>query len=310
MAVALVGPTSYIAERLASALDEAGKNYHLISLRNKGEAEYKTRRSVTSKDELTVDMIKDLGIDSAILCASMSAGECEQNPDKAHYINTEQVVATVDALARGGTKRFMYLSTIKVYGEGLEGRITERTNAAPTTIYGKTHYNTEVTLRRLASQRGIEVLMVRMSNVFGPPVTNKDSVWSLAANCFARQMASKGLIDVRSPKVMRNILPMEKLINFITAWLERGINAHRVEVVNLGSSTTLSMKSLAELIQECYCGRLGVDDIRSVANTEKAAFQFSTDHSSGLMSIARADDEEVVLFEMKRLCDTSRKLFG
>lgn len=310
MAIALIGPTSYIAEHLISTLDEAEKDYHLISLRKKGEATYEGRKNITFKDQLTTDLIKDMSISSAVLFASMSAVECEQNPRKADYVNTEQVVDMVDTIARGGTKRFMYLSTIKVYGEDLKGNITESTNAVPTTVYAKTHYNTEVALRRLASQKGLELLVVRVSNVFGAPVVNKDSAWSLAANCFARQMACEGLIDVRNPEVMRNILPMIMIINFITVWLEKGVDSNRVEIVNLGSSTTLSMKSLAELIQECYCGEIGVDDISTVANTVKAAFQFSTELSSGLMGNVRVDDKELVLFEMKRLCETSRKLFG
>lgn len=310
MVTAVVGPTSYIAERLVSSLDEAGEKYHLISLRKKGEALYNTKTGVNFKDELTVDMIKNMGIDSAVLCASMSAAECEQNPGKAHYINTEQVVEMVDALAQGGTNRFMYLSTIKVYGEDLEGTISETTNANPSTIYGKTHLNTEVALRRLASERGLEMLSVRMSNVFGPPVVNKDSAWSLAANCFARQMASEGVIDVRSPEVMRNILPMEKLISFIRIWLGSDCDTHGVKVINLGSRTTLSMKCLAKLIQKCYYGQIEVDDIRSVGNTEKSRFEFSTELSAGIMGGKEAEDESSVVLEMRKLCETTKELFG
>ena len=309
MAIAIIGPTSYIAEHLINTLAEGGKDYHLISLRKRGEAVYEGN-NVTFKDELTVDMMKEMAVEAAILCVSMSAIECERDPGKAHYINTEQVVEIVDTLARGGTSRFMYLSTIKVYGEELEGRITESTNVAPATIYGETHYKAEVALRKLASEKGLEMLVVRMSNVFGPPVVDRDSAWSLAANCFAKQMASKGLIDVRSPEVMRNILPMEKLIRFITLWLERGIDTNRVEVVNLGSNTTLSMRSLAELIQECYCGQIGVDSIGIASSREKATFEFSTELSLGIVESMEARDNSSILLEMKRLCKTSKKLFG
>lgn len=310
MAVAVVGPTSYIAEHLASTLEVDGTGYHLITLRNKGEAIYKTKKRVIFREELTKEKVEAMGITSAVLCASMDAKECEQYPERAHDINTREVLNVVDALASGGTKRFMYLSTIKVYGEDLEGKITESTDASPKTIYAKTHYDTEEALRGLASKKGLDVIVVRLSNVFGAPITNNNSAWALAANCFARQMASAGYIDVKSPEIFRNILPMKSLISFITDWIKRRVDAHTFRVMNLGSETTLSMKSLAELVERCYLGQIGKDDIDSGAKKEKPSFQYSTDLTLERLYIIEEGENSSVLMEMKRLCDASRRLFG
>lgn len=310
MSIALVGPTSYIAEHLASTLEEDGKDYYLVSLRNKGDAVYSTKGRVVFRDELTKARMEDMSISSAVLCASLSAQDCERDPERAHCINTKQVLDIVDTLTTAGTKRFMYLSTIKVYGEDLEGRVTEGTSASPTTIYGKTHYDTEIALRELASKRDIEVLVVRLSNVFGAPVGNKESAWSLAANCFARQMASKGSIDVRSPDIMRNILPMGKLVSFITDWLNRSIDTQSIELMNVGSGITLSMKSLANLVQECYCGHISEADLDSVANAEQSTFQYSTDLSLRITNGSEVEDNTSILLELRRLCDASKGLFG
>jgi len=165
-------------------------------------------------------------------------------------------------------------------------------------------------LRELASEKGLDVMVVRLSNVFGAPIMNKDSAWALAANSFARQMASKGSIDVKSPETVRNILPMKSLISFITNWLERRIDKHTFNVMNLGSETTLSMKSLAELVERCYLGQIGKDDIDSGAKKEEPTFQYSTELTLERLYIIEEGENSSVLMEMKRLCDASRRLFG
>lgn len=310
MSIALVGPTSYIAEHLASTLEAVDKEYCLVSLRNKGAAVYTTKRRVVFCDELTKGSVEDMAISSAVICASMSAKDCERDPERAHYINTRKVLDVVEALAAGGAKRFMYLSTIKVYGEDLEGRVTERTDERPSTIYAKTHYDTEVALRELAARADVEVLVVRLSNVFGAPVGNQESAWSLAANCFARQIASKGSIDVKNPEIIRNILPMGKLVSFITGWLDKSIETNTVELVNIGSGTTLSMKDLAELVKGCYVGDIGEADIDLIANTKRGTFQYSTDLSLRMTNRREEEDNNLILLEMRRLCDASKELFG
>lgn len=310
MSIAIVGPTSYIAEHLASTLETDGKEYYLVSLRNRSEAEYTTTKRVIFSDELTKGNAEDIDISSAVLCASLSAQECERDPEKAHYINTRKVLDIVETLAARGTKRFMYLSTIKVYGEELEGRVTERTRTKPGTIYAKTHYNTEIALRELAARCDVEMLVVRLSNVFGAPVGNQESAWSLAANCFARQMASEGSIDVRSPEIVRNILPMGKLVSFITSWLDRSIETHTVELMNIGSGTTLSMKDLAELVKGCYFGDISEADLVLDAYNKGDTFQYSTDLPLRMTSRSERADNSLILLEMKRLCDASKIVFG
>lgn len=310
MAIAIIGPTSYIAQHLASTLEGDSKEYYLLSLRDKGETEYEAKDNVVFRDELTKRMEEDMAISSAVLCASMTAKDCEQDPARAGYINTRKVLDMVHAMAEAGTKRFMYLSTIKVYGEDLNGRITESTSSDPETIYAKTHYDTEVALRELAAKKDLEVLVVRLSNVFGAPVFNKESAWSLAANCFAKQMASRGSIDVKSPEVIRNLLPMEKLVSFIERWIDNGIETQEIEVINMGSKATVSMRSLAQLVEGCFNEDIGEADIESMINTEKTAFQYSTDFSLRVIGRSDAEDSRSIWMEMRRLCDASKELFG
>ena len=310
MTIAIVGPTSYVAEHLKAALDEDGRGLRLISLRRKGEVAYDDDREIVFEDDLTIPVIKDMGISSVVLCASLDAKECELHPQKAQLVNTGKVVKLVDMLSRASVKRFMYLSTIKVYGEDLVGEVTEETLARPESTYAMTHYETELALRELASKRGFELIVVRLSNVFGAPLVFKEAAWALAANCFARQMASQGSIDVKSPEVVRNILPMGVLIDFITSWLEREIDTSAIQIVNVGSKTTLSMSRLARLIRGYYLGELKEDCVHLYHKYEENGFRYSIEKMTGLVNRIEEDDRLRVVLELRELCVKSREIFG
>ena len=211
MTVAIVGPTSYIALRLRERLEDLGDKYHLISLRRRGDKTYNDEEMLFDQ-ELTEADLQHLGISCVVLCASLTARECESDPKRAAAVNTDHIYRLVCKLARAGVRRFLYLSTVKVYGEDLAGEVTEKSNVFPVTVYALTHYRTEQMLYELGQKWDLEILTLRLSNVFGSPLDRDSAAWFLATNNFAKQMAIRGSISVKSPTVVRNILPMNRLI--------------------------------------------------------------------------------------------------
>ena len=73
--------------------------------------------------------------------------------------------------ARAGVKRLVYVSSIKVNGEGTEGMpYTERDVADPKDPYGISKWEAEQALHRIAQETGLEVVIVRPPLVYGPGV--------------------------------------------------------------------------------------------------------------------------------------------
>lgn len=308
MTLAIVGPTSYIAEHLASSLEDLKKEYHLISLRNRGDIEYEITKEVYFLEELTEAKVHAMGITSVIICTSMLAADCDEDPQRAAVVNTRLVLMAVDLMQRAGVKRFLYLSTIKVYGEDLSGNVTEKTAVDPKTAYSRTHYETEVALNNMRSSSGVEVLVIRLSNVFGAPVSRKESAWSLATNCFARQMAAKGSIEVKSPGVFRNILPVSSLTDFILLWLEAS-RTEGFDVINVGSKVTLSMSSMAQLVRDVFCGSLNRHDQVNIA-CEEYGFRYSIERMLEITGKSGKDQDSAIFWELERLCNASKRAFS
>lgn len=80
-------------------------------------------------------------------------------------------VAGTERLARmaaiNGVKRFVYVSSIKVNGEGCEKPFTEHDIPAPDDPYGVSKWEAEQTLHKVADDTGLEVVILRPPLVYG-----------------------------------------------------------------------------------------------------------------------------------------------
>lgn len=83
-------------------------------------------------------------------------------------------VAGVERLARlasaAGTKRLVFLSSVKVHGEETATRYTEQDTPAPLDPYGVSKLEAEESLKRIATETGLEVVFIRPPLVYGAGV--------------------------------------------------------------------------------------------------------------------------------------------
>lgn len=69
-----------------------------------------------------------------------------------------------------GVRRFIYISSVKVYGEGNAVVYTERDSPMPTTPYGISKYEAEQLLQEIIDKTDLEVVVLRPPLVYGPHV--------------------------------------------------------------------------------------------------------------------------------------------
>ena len=78
------------------------------------------------------------------------------------------------AAARGGVRRLVYVSTVKVFGEGCTGSdivaYNERHAPAPQDAYAIAKWEAELGLRQVVATTGLEVVILRPPLVYGPGV--------------------------------------------------------------------------------------------------------------------------------------------
>lgn len=85
-------------------------------------------------------------------------------------VNTDATLNLARQAANAGVKRFVFISTIKVNGEGRETPYREIDVPAPEDAYAISKWEAEQGLRRIAQETGLEVVILRPPLVYGPGV--------------------------------------------------------------------------------------------------------------------------------------------
>jgi UDP-glucose 4-epimerase len=84
--------------------------------------------------------------------------------------NTDATLNLARQAAQAGVKRLVFVSTIKVNGEGRDAPYRETDEPAPEDAYAISKWEAEQGLQRIAQETGLEVVTLRPPLVYGPGV--------------------------------------------------------------------------------------------------------------------------------------------
>jgi len=98
----------------------------------------------------------------------LAAAQHEGNVPDSYFreVNVEGTRALLDAAAKAGVRRFVYGSTIGIYGSARDGELDENSPPHPENIYGQTKYEAEQVVLQYAPR--LQVCIARISETFGP----------------------------------------------------------------------------------------------------------------------------------------------
>ncbi|MDP1645329.1 MAG: SDR family oxidoreductase [Thiobacillus sp.] len=114
-----------------------------------------------------------VGCDAVVHLAARVHGmdDTTQNPlALVRATNTEGTLNLARQAAEAGVKRFVFISTIKVNGEGRDTPYRETDAAAPENAYAISKWEAEQGLQRIAQETGLEVAILRPPLAYGPGV--------------------------------------------------------------------------------------------------------------------------------------------
>lgn len=86
-------------------------------------------------------------------------------------VNTAGTSRLASEAAAAGVKRFVYLSSVKVHGEGRATPYSEADPPLPTDPYGVSKWEAELELQALAKETEMEIVILRPPLVYGPGVS-------------------------------------------------------------------------------------------------------------------------------------------
>ena len=139
--------------------------------------------------------------------------------------------------AINGVKRFVYVSSVKVNGEGCEKPFTEHDIPAPEDPYGVRKWEAEQMLRKVAGDTGLEIVILRPPLVYGPGV--KANFLSLF------KIVDRGIpLPLASINNHRSLIYLGNFVDAITTCINHHKAADQTYLVSEGEDV-----STAELIR-------------------------------------------------------------
>ncbi|NWA04473.1 UDP-glucose 4-epimerase family protein [Pseudomonas gingeri] len=150
-------------------------------------------------------------------------------------VNTEATLALARKAAQAGVKRFVFISSIKVNGEGtLPGRPYRADDLpSPTDPYGISKLEAERGLQALSAETGMEVVIIRPVLVYGPGVKAN---FRGMMNWLRRGVP----LPFGAINNQRSLVALDNLVDLIVACIDHPAAANQVFLVSDGEdlSTT------------------------------------------------------------------------
>ena len=150
-----------------------------------------------------------------------------------------------------GLKRFVYFSTFQVYGADT-GQVDENTPLNPRNEYAITHVFAEEYVKMYQRNFGLEYMILRPVNLYGPPLHRNVDRWSLVPNCFCESAYARQKIVLRSSgKQIKEFISLEDLCG-ITTLLCQNFAERKNRVFNAAKGAPISILEIAKSTKQVY----------------------------------------------------------
>jgi UDP-glucose 4-epimerase len=210
-------------------------------------------------EELFVCDIRDAGalqkiaekkFDSIIHLVSLDHHQSNGEPAFVASVNITPTWNLLDSFSKNGLKKFIYLSTVHVYGKNLQGTVTETYSVNCANPYALTHYLSENICRYYGANSDVQCMVARLSNSYGQPVFADNNCWWLVVNDLCRSALTDKKIALQSDgSPLRDFIHGSDVCRAIKILLEKGNNN---TTYHISSGVTYSILELAQKVQKVY----------------------------------------------------------
>lgn len=170
------------------------------------------------------------GVEAVVHCAArvhVMNEDADNALEAFREVNVEGTLNLARLAANAGVKRLLFISSIKVNGEGTRlGRLFRHDDApAPEDAYGQSKAEAEAGLLAVARETGLDVVIIRPPLVYGPGV--KANFASLM------RLASKNLpLPLGAIRNKRSMVALENLVSLIVTCINHPNAANQTFLVS------------------------------------------------------------------------------
>ena len=249
----VTGAGGYVGSGLVAALAREGWDVR---------AAVRERAPYLDVPQIVADLSEDAeearraceGADAVVHLAGENEVVAAERPAAALAATVLATERIVEAAAAAGVKRFVYMSTIHVYGERIaaDAVLTEDLRLEPRALYAVARLASEHVASALCTT-GMELVVLRLTNSLGAPAHPSVDRWTLVSNDLCRQGALTGQLELRSSGVQwRDFVALADVHAVVAAACRFDPPALPHGTYNLGSGNPMTVRALAGLVQDAF----------------------------------------------------------
>ena len=283
--VLLTGGFGTLGGRISANLSKNPEiNLRLASRQKRQPPSWAPKAEVCVVDFENQNSIKKMlhEVTHVVHLAALNDYECRAEPEKAQLVNVEYTRRVVEQAGQIKKLRFIYLSTIQVYGNSLTGVITETSPTDPQDAYSQTHLDAEQIVEHAHNTQQLEGIRLRSANGFGAPMSPDAKIWQIIANDLCRQAVETKKLTLKSHGLQsRNFVPFTDVCSAVYHSLGMSPQQTGDGLFNLGGRKSLQIIQMAELVATRCGAVLGftpkIEKPNETPDSVPPAFEYSSD---------------------------------
>ncbi len=252
--ILVTGGLGYLGGRICEFLINSGKKVRIGTSR----LGVSIPEQLNECDIVKIDLLDPQSLDSAcqgvtsiIHLAALNAKASSLDPKQALMINGMGTLNLLSSAISNKVEKFLYFSTIHVYGSQLHGEINEDTLTKPMHHYSITHKLAEDYVLEANETNSISGSVFRLSNVIGSPLNKEANCWMLVAQDLCKQVVMhKSMQLSSSPYVERDFIGITNIFHIVSNCISNDdiFQEIRGDIFNITNGSPFSLGYLSELI--------------------------------------------------------------
>lgn len=252
--ILVTGGLGYLGGRICEFLINSGKKVRIGTSR----LGVSIPEQLNECDIVKIDLLDPQSLDSAcqgvtsiIHLAALNAKASSLDPKQALMINGMGTLNLLSSAISNKVEKFLYFSTIHVYGSQLHGEINEDTLTKPMHHYSITHKLAEDYVLEANETNSISGSVFRLSNVIGSPLNKEANCWMLVAQDLCKQVVMhKSMQLSSSPYIERDFIGITNIFHIVSNCISNDdiFQEIRGDIFNITNGSPFSLGYLSELI--------------------------------------------------------------
>ncbi|MBE7734073.1 NAD-dependent epimerase/dehydratase family protein [Devosia faecipullorum] len=203
-------------------------------------------------------------ITAVIHCGAISGPMlARDNPGLVVDVNIAGTARLMDQARRHGVRRFVFCSSISVYGSVGPGVINEATPLRPTSVYAASKVSGEALVDAFLTEHGLDGVSLRIARVYGPHRRGN----CVLADVIRNHLAGNGTVIPCDPNFMYHYVHVDDVVGAIITALDAGRLPERR--YNVAGGEALTMPDIVATAQQALPGAriamvAGQDDVPDI----------------------------------------------